>query len=197
MMPMRLIPPVVPAGRMAGREQPVIPHHGGPLLRPWRADDADVVLQAFADPDIQRWHFRRLDDLDAADAWIAATNEGWRTERSAAWAVVDPATDRPVGRVSLTTVDLARGRGEVSYWVLPSHRRRGVASRGVEALAGWSINDLGLHRLELTHSVANEGSCAVAARTGFEVEGTLRRALLHDDGWHDLHLHARLSTEPG
>ena len=88
MVAMRLIPPVVPAGRMADREQPVIRHDDGPLLRPWCADDVDVVLEAFADPDVQRWHFRRLDDVDAAEEWIAATNEGWETERSAAWAVI-------------------------------------------------------------------------------------------------------------
>ena len=27
---------------------------------------------------------------------------------------------------------------------------------------------------------------------GFEPEGTLRSAVLHEDGWHDMHLHARL-----
>ena len=37
----------------------------------------------------------------------------------------------------------------------------------------------------------------VAAKAGFTAEGTLRSALLHADGWHDMHLHARVLGDPG
>jgi RimJ/RimL family protein N-acetyltransferase len=49
-----------------------------------------------------------------------------------------------------------------------------------------------LHRLGLGHSVANTASCRVADRAGFRLEATLHSALLHSDGWHDMHLHARV-----
>jgi RimJ/RimL family protein N-acetyltransferase len=55
---------------------------------------------------------------------------------------------------------------------------------------------LGLHRLELLHSVHNHASCHVAANAGFAIEGTLKGALEHPDGWHDMHLHARLTSKP-
>ena len=45
------------------------------------------------------------------------------------------------------------------------------------------------------HSVANHASCRVATKSGFPLEGTHRRALLHTDGWHDMHLHARLRDD--
>ena len=32
----------------------------------------------------------------------------------------------------------------------------------------------------------------VAEKTGFALEGTRRSSLLHDDGWHDMHLHGRV-----
>ena len=32
----------------------------------------------------------------------------------------------------------------------------------------------------------------MAAKAGFALEGTKRSALLHADGWHDMHLHARI-----
>ncbi|MEU1023512.1 GNAT family protein, partial [Streptomyces sp. NPDC005904] len=53
----------------------------------------------------------------------------------------------------------------------------------------------GLHRLELTHATANEASCRVALKAGFPAEGTKRSALLHADGWHDMHLHARIAGD--
>ena len=36
---------------------------------------------------------------------------------------------------------------------------------------------------------ANPGSCRVAVKAGFALEGTLRSAMRHPDGWHDMHLH--------
>jgi RimJ/RimL family protein N-acetyltransferase len=35
----------------------------------------------------------------------------------------------------------------------------------------------------------------VAAKAGFDLEGTLRSAMRHPDGWHDMHLHARLAGD--
>jgi len=52
----------------------------------------------------------------------------------------------------------------------------------------------GLHRLELTHSVANAASCRVALRAGFVLEGTRRAEGLRTDGWHDMHLPARIDS---
>jgi RimJ/RimL family protein N-acetyltransferase len=130
-----LVTPVVPAGRMRDREQPVVPGPGGLVLRPWEAGDAPVVLEAY-------------------------------------------------------------GVAECTYWVLPAARGRGVATGATLAMAHWALHDLGLHRLELQHSTANPASCRVAAKAGFGLEGTRRSAMRHPDGWHDMHLHARLPGDP-
>jgi RimJ/RimL family protein N-acetyltransferase len=81
--------------------------------------------------------------------------------------------------------------------VLPAARGTGVAARAVGALVGWALGDVGLHRLELVHAVANTASCRVAGKAGYALEGTLRSAMLHADGWHDMHLHARVNGDPG
>jgi RimJ/RimL family protein N-acetyltransferase len=47
-------------------------------------------------------------------------------------------------------------------------------------------------RLPVAHSVRNEASCRVATKTGFALEGTRRHSPPYADGWHDMHLHARL-----
>ncbi|MDQ0994671.1 RimJ/RimL family protein N-acetyltransferase [Streptomyces sp. V3I7] len=60
----------------------------------------------------------------------------------------------------------------------------------VRRVSRWALEELGLHRLRLCHSTANPASCRVAEKAGYAVEGTMRGALLHEDGWHDQHLHA-------
>jgi RimJ/RimL family protein N-acetyltransferase len=190
----KLIPPVVAAGAMAEADQPIIDLDDELLLRPWQPTDVEPVIEAFTTPDIEHWHFRRFDTEDEAAGWIAECTHGWRTEKRATWAIVDRTDGAVVGRVAVFT-ELEDGHGEVSYWVLPRARGRGVATRACLAATRWA-HDLGLHRIELQHSTRNEASGRVAVRCGFAIEGIRRGANLHDDGWHDMCLHSHLSTDP-
>ncbi len=66
----RLTPPVLASGILSGHEQPTLVGDGV-LLRPWEPADAPVVLTAYQDADIQRWHTRGMVDLEEAAGWIA------------------------------------------------------------------------------------------------------------------------------
>jgi len=168
---------------------------GDLVLRPWRPDaagDVAAVLTAFADPEIQRWGVRDIATPEQARAWMRSWADSWEAETDVCWAVTRDGV--VVGRVALRRVALAAGLGEVSYWVLPGARGRGIASIAAAEAARWAFEDVGLRRIELCHSVHNEASCAVARRLGFALEGTLRDGMLHVDGWHDMHLHAGFAT---
>ncbi|MCX4760752.1 GNAT family N-acetyltransferase [Streptomyces sp. NBC_01275] len=184
--------PVLPAGTLAGRPQPVLPTGDGLVLRPWRAEDAPAVHAAFQDPLIHQWHVRSADSVAEVAGWIEEWTAGWAGERIAQWAVADADTDRLLGRAALREIHLGDGMAEVAYWTTAAARGRGVAARATTALARWALDEIGLHRLELLHATANQASCRVAAKAGFTLEGTKRSALLHVDGWHDMHLHARV-----
>ncbi|AVT32199.1 GNAT family N-acetyltransferase [Plantactinospora sp. BC1] len=190
-----LVPPALPADSLRAMRQPRLTADGGLTLRPWRADDAATVRAAFDCPEIQRWHLRRMDSDAEARDWTAQWPARWAAESDASWAVVEGSADRPVGQVGLRNVSLVEATAELSYWVLPGARGGGVAGRAVSALTRWSFDVLGLNRLVLLHSMANLASCRVAGKAGYRTEGTLRRAMLHLDGWHDVHLHARLRDE--
>jgi RimJ/RimL family protein N-acetyltransferase len=186
-----LTDPALPPGSMATRPQPEIAG-AGVLLRPWRWADRAAVLTGFADPDIQRWHARSMDESEVRD-WIDGWVDRWRAESAASWAITRDG--EVLGQVGLRQIDLAEGLAAVSYWVLPAARGRRVAVRALAALTGWSFDGLGLHRIEVSHSTANPASCRVAERCGFAAEGTKRSEALHADGWHDMHLHARIRTD--
>lgn len=187
-----LTTPTVPAGTLSGGPQPTLGSTGGLVLRPWHPDDVPILVAAYADPPITRWHARTMTTDEAAD-WVRERHDGWQAESRADWAVVR--ADRVVGRVGLRVLDLAEGEADVAYWVLPDARGTGVASQSVEALARWAFEDVGLARLTLHHSTGNEASCAVARRCGFTLEGTARSAAVHADGRHDMHVHARLTSD--
>jgi RimJ/RimL family protein N-acetyltransferase len=183
-----LTAPVVPSGALSQVAQPSL-RAGDLVLRPWAEGDAAALVAAFADPEIQRWHARTVESRAEAGELIARYQRAWRSETGAHWAITGPEV---IGRVALRTVDLEEGCAEIAYWVTPAARGRGAAPRSAIALSGWALGELGLHRLDLEHSVANAASCRVAQKAGFAYEGTRRSAVLHGDGWHDMHLHARI-----
>ncbi|MEV7206401.1 MULTISPECIES: GNAT family N-acetyltransferase [unclassified Streptomyces] len=184
--------PVLPAGTLSRTPQPTIPTGDGLLLRPWRAEDAPAVHAAFQDPVMHQWHIRAADSEEEVRGWIAEWQQAWDRESNVQWAVADAADDRLLGRVALRQVLLGDGVAEVAYWTTAGARGRGVAARATRTLARWALDAIGFQRLELSHAVANEASCRVAQKAGFALEGTKRSALLHPDGWHDMHLHARV-----
>jgi len=49
--------------------------------------------------------------------------------------------------------------------------------------------------LQSVRRAGNLPSCRVDIKTGFDFEGVKRRAGLHLDGWHDMHLHARINDD--
>ncbi|OIK04124.1 GNAT family N-acetyltransferase [Streptomyces monashensis] len=185
---------VVPPGRMAGSEQPVLALPGGLQLRPWHLDDADTLLTAAQDPAIRRWNRLAVDSREDALARIERMHARWRAETFAVWAVAAPGGPA-VGLCAWGDIDLRAGSAEIVYWLLPEARGGGIAAEATRRVSEWALDDLGLHRLRLCHSVANPASCRVAEKAGYTYEGTLRSALLHADGWHDQHLHARVAGD--
>ncbi len=176
---------------MARGDQPVLPLSRGLELRPWRPDDADALVAAGQDPAIRQWNLLLVESPRDARRRIERMHERWRAEQGAIWAIArQDGEDQAVGLIGFNDIDLAGGSAELVYWVLPAARGAGVVVEAVGRLSGWALDDLGLHRLRLCHSVGNPASCRVADKAGYSFEGTMRGALLHADGWHDQHLHA-------
>jgi RimJ/RimL family protein N-acetyltransferase len=187
-----LVKPAVPAGHLGRLTQPTLTVEEL-VVRPWRDDDAPAVLAAYQDRDIRRWHARTLTDEAEAQELIRSWRERWSAETGAGWAVTRD--EVLVGRVGIGHLDLVEGTGEIGYWVVPAARGGAVAARASDAVCAYLFTLVGLHRMQLDHSTLNLASCRVAAKAGFRFEGTRRGQALHEDGWHDMHMHSRLAQD--
>src|SRR5580704_15290342 len=143
-----LVDPVVEPGALAAMPQPQLKTDNGLLLRPWQANDVTTVVAAYADPAIQQWNMRKMNEAEAAE-WIQGWQSSWIAETDAGWAVADPGTGGVIGRLGLRQIHLDEGQAEVTYWVLAPARGRGVAVGATVAVCRWAFRTLGLHRLEL------------------------------------------------
>jgi [ribosomal protein S5]-alanine N-acetyltransferase len=186
-----LVSPVVPPGRIRNQLQPTL-RVGELTVRPWRPSDAGAVAATSADQDTQQWHGQSMTAAEAA-AWLSSWADRWQAETGAGWAITHQGV--LVGRVGFRAISLPEGQAEIAYWTVPAARGRNIAARAARATSAWMFQSVGLNRVELNHSTLNAASCRIAHKAGFRYEGTKRRQLLHPDGWHDMHLHARLADD--
>ncbi|MFE6549643.1 GNAT family N-acetyltransferase [Streptomyces sp. NPDC057746] len=184
-------PPTVSAEVISGSEQPVLSVAQGLELRPWEPADAPVFLGAYQDEEIRRWHTRRPQSEAQVRVWFDGYRQDWQSATGAHWAIARR-DGEVLGRISTRSWNLDDGVAGVGYWVLPEARGAGVATCAVIALSAWALCEIGFYRLHLDHSTRNRASCRVATKSGYLLEGTMRSAAVHDDGRHDMHLHARI-----
>ncbi|MDN7122215.1 GNAT family N-acetyltransferase [Nocardioides sp. ChNu-153] len=169
----------------------------GPVLRPWRLDDAPAVLAIFsASDDLDRqypWPVRNLADAAACVERMLA----WQPDPAAgeryAFAVLDDGV--PVANVALTDVARTHDTAWVSYFSSGAVRGRGLVRRALAAVVTHAFDELGLHRLELGHRVDNPASAAVAEAVGFVPEGVEREGLRYGATRHDVRRMALLAHD--
>ncbi|WP_171114661.1 MULTISPECIES: GNAT family protein [Streptomyces] len=185
------------------------PHHPEPYghglrLHRWDpASDADVAtwLRGLSDPEFRRWNtpLNPVTDLASARASLRAKADNAANGTSASFRITDAETGTTLGHIGINEIDHVFRVARVGYWILPEARGRRAATRALTLAAHWALTDLGLHRLELGHAVGHDASCRIADRCGFAPEGTLRDAMWEADrrdAFRDVHLHARLATDP-
>ena len=109
--------------------------------------------------------------------------------------MLDRSLGRIVGSISVFHADWETRSAEIGYGVRADERGKGYATEALAAVARWALTEGGLQRAWLSTTAENVASQRVAEKAGFQLEGTLRRAGLEDDGLHDLVIFSLLDDE--
>jgi ribosomal-protein-serine acetyltransferase len=114
--------------------------------------------------------------LDSTRAYIRAALEDFLRGRQISTIIAVDGGRRFVGRCGMRINPYA-GSGDIGYWIDAEFEGRGITSRSARALVSSVFAELGLGKVELRTSVANQRSRAVAERLGFRYEGILPAGL--------------------
>jgi RimJ/RimL family protein N-acetyltransferase len=103
----------------------------------------------------------------------AATGEPRDT---AAFSVVEKATDELAGEALLWGVDLHNRMAHIGISLRPGSRGRGLSTDAVRVLCDYGFSVRGLHRLQIETLAGNEAMIRAATRVGFVREGEFRES---------------------
>lgn len=131
-------------------------------LRPADAGDLGAIEVGLHDPEVVRW----LGQPRGRAIDVIALNEQRRVDGSPTLAITE-ATGDCLGLVWVNRHRSDRAIGYVGYWLLPSGRGRGLATRAVRLITRWAIQDLGVTRLRVLVEPGNGPSQRVAEQAGF------------------------------
>ena len=133
-------------------------------LRHWRLADAPALEAAWADPSIRLWN-PPPESADAA-SWIMRCEERWSLGLSLDFVIdVDGAVGGEVGLRNFTTEP---DRAELGVWVARPARGQGRATRSVQSVSEWALDELGLAQVWCRTAVDNERARALFARVGWD-----------------------------
>jgi ribosomal-protein-serine acetyltransferase len=115
---------------------------------------------------------------------VSAKMDAWNLQaqmaNGACWGIFEKSSQKIAGCIMLGWVQWKNRSATVSYWLGQDFCGRGLATEALLLVAGESFA-MGLNRLELTASVNNLKSVAVARRAGFTEEGICREyERIHD-----------------
>ncbi|WP_030430157.1 GNAT family N-acetyltransferase [Allokutzneria albata] len=125
---------------------------------------------------IQRWCETRAEQTDRIDL-----------------AVIDRATGGFVGELALNEIDFDNLSAGYRIALTEGATGRGMGTEATRLVLAYAFERIGLHRVQLEVYDFNPRAIACYRKCGFEIEGTLRDALLWDGQWHDAHVMAAVA----
>jgi RimJ/RimL family protein N-acetyltransferase/ADP-ribose pyrophosphatase YjhB (NUDIX family) len=178
---------------MSRSEQPTL-RDGDLVLRGWRPSDAEATRHLH-DAVIARW-FGFPDAVPTADEhaeWVGRTAREW-ADGAGKVTFLCEWNGEPVGSVDVRRAE--HGVGVLSWAIYAPYREKGLATRAVRLLVGFSFEALGFERVEAHVNPLNRASLRVAHRAGLRREGLMRGNTLLGAERHDTVVLGRLRDDP-
>ncbi|WGW10597.1 GNAT family protein [Saxibacter everestensis] len=142
---------------------------------------ADDLYAAYAAaPDDRDWTYLPVGPFRTPESYRAWADVAAKSDDPRHYAVIDNATCRALGTLSLMRHDPINRVIEVGYVVFSrSLQRTPISTEAQYLLMSYVLNELGYRRYEWKCDNLNEPSRKAAERLGFTYEGTFRQATVY------------------
>lgn len=111
------------------------------------------------------------------------------------WGVILTSEDKMIGTCGFTRFDYNNNSGEIGYVINPAYRGQGIADEAVRTVMQFGFETLKLNRIEAKFMEGNTASLRVMEKTGMQLEGYHRSAMLIKGGYRTIGVCAILRDE--
>ncbi|HCR97754.1 MULTISPECIES: GNAT family N-acetyltransferase [Halomonas] len=145
-------------------------------IKPLVTDDADSLLEIFADPEVMRyWHTAPWATIQDSLEFINDSHDSMQRQESLVLGVYLKSTGELAGKCMLFSYDKESKRAEIGFGLGRSCWGKGYVSEAGEALIQYGFSSLGLRRIEAEIDPDNQSSAKALENLGFSQEGLLRQ----------------------
>ncbi|MBL8203419.1 MAG: GNAT family N-acetyltransferase [Blastocatellia bacterium] len=168
-------------------------------LRPLELNDLDLIWPDISDPEISKYmaweaHTDKAQTLAFLQGEITRRESG----QGMTWGIFkDGAFCGIVSLIALTRSHraLTYNKAELAYWLGRAHQGQGIMTAAVQRVMQFAFQELGLHKLCVSHFGVNEASQRLIQRCGFRYVGEQIEEFQKDGIWHSHHLYELLDRE--
>ena len=135
----------------------------------------------------------RRRQVEAHLEFIRATRRQLADDNGFQAAIVDDGAI--LGVIGFHRVDWANRSTSIGYWIAAASQGRGLVTEAVRAMTTHAFEVWKLNRVEIRAAPGNARSAAIPMRLGFILEGVLREAERHGDGFKDIAVYSMLAAD--
>jgi RimJ/RimL family protein N-acetyltransferase len=117
-----------------------------------------------------------------------------KPETCAYWGIIEKSQGKLIGILSLTMEEWHH-KTEMGYWLDKDYWSMGYMAEAAWRVIEYCFGDLKLHRIDLTHMVANTASRRVAEKLGFQLEGCWREGHFKNGSYKDVKFYGMLEVD--
>ena len=166
------------------------------ILRGPLEKDRQPMFDIHTDPDVMKYYgvepYASLDKAQEHLDWLTKLH---REEIGLRWVITLKDIDQYIGDVGFYDYERKHNRAEIGYILGKQHWGKGIMTEAIKASLDYGFNEMNLNRIQALIDPRNEASKRVAAKHGFQYEGTFRDYEYEHGGFIDLNMYSVLRRE--
>ena len=164
-------------------------------LREIKQKDAESIYKILSDPEVIKYDtFDLLTDIKQVEDLIRWFENEYQKKHAIFWGICLKNQSEVIGFCKFE-VEVPQVRADIGYDLRSDYWNKGIMTETLNAVIEYTLNNIGVNRIEAAVSTENKGSIRVLEKLGFVKEGILRERSYFKGKCHDMMMLSILKNE--
>ena len=164
-------------------------------LREIKQEDAESIYKILSDPEVIKYDtFDLLTNIRQVDDLIRWFGHEYKQKHAIFWGISLKDHHEVIGFCKCE-IEVPEVRADLGYDLRSDYWNKGIMTEALNAVIEYTLNNIGVNRIEAAVSTENKGSIRVLEKLGFVKEGILRERSYFKGKCHDMMMLSILKNE--